>query len=440
MSAATAHPPVLFWHRRDLRAHDNRGLFHALASGNPVIPVFIFDRTILDKLEDRDDARVTYIHDALHALNAVYTAAGSGLRVEYGYPEHLIPKLAAETGAIGVFTNRDYEPSAVSRDAKVAQVLADVGRTFQPFKDQCVFEKDEIVKKDGSWYSVFTPYSRVWKAVYAESPELPVDSEGLLNQGLSKTVESTLPSLESMGFERSALEFPDRALNLDIIEKYHLNRDIPSIRGTSRMSVHLRFGTVSIRKLAQSAWKINEKYLNELIWRDFYMMILHHNPHVVGGAFRPEYDRIEWNSNTDHFDAWCAGKTGYPLVDAGMRELNATGFMHNRVRMVVASFLVKHLGIDWRLGEAYFARKLLDFELSSNNGGWQWAAGSGCDAAPYFRVFNPELQLKKFDPELKYVQKWVPEYQDFTRYPQPIVDHKIARVQAVERYKKALQK
>jgi len=429
--------PVLFWHRRDLRVCDNQGLYTALKSGRPVIPIFIFDRNILDDLEDRDDARVTFIHDHVVGLNELYAAHGATLRVEYGNPEELIPSLAQEYGASAVYTNRDYEPYAVARDAQIQHDLEFVGATLHTFKDQCIFERDEVVKKDGGWYSVFTPYSRVWKADYEVNPPQMVHSEELLHHCLPQPLREVL-SLEEMGFARSNKVFPSHEVDSEIIENYHLKRDIPSVRGTTRLSVHLRFGTVSIRELAAHAWRTNEKFLNELIWRDFYMMILHHNPHVVKGSFRPEYDRIEWENDPVKFEAWCAGKTGYPLVDAGMRELNATGFMHNRLRMVVSSFLVKHLGIDWRLGEAYFARKLLDFELSSNNGGWQWAAGSGCDAAPYFRVFNPELQMKKFDPDLIYVKKWVPEFQDFTVYPAPIVDHKVARVTAVERYKKAL--
>jgi deoxyribodipyrimidine photo-lyase len=429
---------TIFWHRRDLRIDDNAGLFYALKEGGNVRPIFIFDRDILDALSDKKDARVSFIYNNIEKLKAEYRNLGTDLRVYYGTPKAVFSNVFKEFEVANIYTNRDYEPYAVQRDREIASLAEENGANFYTFKDQCIFEKDEVVKKDGDWYSVFTPYSKVWKSklndFYLKS--YPITA---YNDQFQKADSTPLISLSEMGFAPTDIEFPKEQVNEEIIEHYHETRDIPSVRGTTRMSVHLRFGTVSIRKLAQKAMK-NEKYLNELIWRDFYMMILHHNPHVVTKSFRPEYDQIQWEDNEEHFNAWCEGRTGYPIVDAGMRELNATGFMHNRVRMIVSSFLVKHLLIDWRKGEAYFAEKLLDYELSSNNGGWQWAAGSGCDAAPYFRVFNPELQTKKFDPDLKYIRKWVPEFEDFTKYPKPIVDHKMARERALERYKSGLNR
>lgn len=429
---------TIFWHRRDLRIDDNAGLFYALKEGGNVRPIFIFDRDILDALSDKKDARVSFIYNNIEKLKAEYRNLGTDLRVYYGTPKAVFSNVFKEFEVANIYTNRDYEPYAVQRDREIASLAEENGANFYTFKDQCIFEKDEVVKKDGDWYSVFTPYSKVWKSklndFYLKS--YPITA---YNDQFQKADSTPLISLSEMGFAPTDIEFPKEQVNEEIIEHYHETRDIPSVRGTTRMSVHLRFGTVSIRKLAQKAMK-NEKYLNELIWRDFYMMILHHNPHVVTKSFRPEYDQIQWEDNEEHFNAWCEGRTGYPIVDAGMRELNATGFMHNRVRMIVSSFLVKHLLIDWRKGEAFFAEKLLDYELSSNNGGWQWAAGSGCDAAPYFRVFNPELQTKKFDPDLKYIRKWVPEFEDFTKYPKPIVDHKMARERALERYKSGLNR
>jgi deoxyribodipyrimidine photo-lyase len=344
--------------------------------------------------------------------------------------------LISEYSVKAVFTNHDYEPYAKLRDKQVEQLLNENGAAFHTFKDQVIFEKDEILKDDGKPYTVYTPYSKKWKAKVNDFYLKSYPTEKYFGNFLKFKTEN-FPSLEEICFEKTDLEIPSAEVELGIIKNYHNTRDIPGVHGTSRLSVHLRFGTISIRELSRLAQKTNGKYLNELIWREFYMLILWHFPQVEN-AFKPKYDLVEWEQNKAHFDAWCRGETGYPIVDAGMRELNETGWMHNRVRMIVASFLTKHLLLDWRWGEAYFAKKLLDFELSSNNGGWQWAAGSGCDAAPYFRVFNPELQTKKFDPELKYIKKWVPEFQELT-YAKPIVEHKGARVRALERYKLALQ-
>lgn len=432
MSLSTA----IFWFRRDLRLEDNAGLYHALRSGMTVQPVFIFDSTILGQLEDRDDRRVDFIHRTLLGLNSELERIGATLIVLQGTPLELIGQLVGDLDAKAVFTNHDYEPYARGRDEAVNQMLEVRGVAFHTFKDQCILEQDEVLKDDGKPYTVFTPYSRKWKSVLTDFHLHPYPT---LNhrEALRKSNPAAILSVEDLGFTRSDLSVPPTSVGDELIKKYHTTRDIPSVSGTSRLSLHLRFGTVSIRAVAKQASLLNETFLNELIWRDFYMMILWHFPHVAASSFRPQYENVRWESNEEHFHAWCEGRTGYPLVDAGMRELNATGFMHNRVRMVVASFLTKHLLLDWRWGEAYFARKLLDFDLSANNGGWQWAAGTGCDAAPYFRVFNPEAQTLKFDPQLRYVRKWVPDFQELN-YPKPIVEHKWARERAIARYKEGL--
>lgn len=428
----------LFWFRRDLRLEDNAGLYHALKDKNPVVPLFIFDKYILDELEHRTDRRVEFIHQALQQLQQQLLKLGSTLEVRYGFPEQVYNELLQEYNVEKVFTNHDYEPYAQKRDAAIAQLLQTNKTGFHTFKDQVILEKDEVLKDDGNPYTVFTPYSRKWKAVLTEFHLKPYSNKKYF-RNFYKQPERTVIPLADMNFKAAGLPFPGKEWQGAIIRNYKEQRDIPSIQGTSRLSVHLRFGTISIRTLAAEAGAFNETFLNELIWRDFYHMILWHFPHVTGHAFKKEYDSIKWRNNEKEFDAWCKGQTGYPVVDAGMRELNETGFMHNRVRMIVASFLTKHLLIDWRWGEAYFAKKLLDFDLAANNGGWQWAAGSGCDAAPYFRVFNPYLQTQKFDPELKYVRKWVPEFEGFS-YPQPIVSHELARKRCLETYAAALKK
>ncbi len=423
---------VVFWFRRDLRLDDNAGLYHALKEHKNVIPLFIFDTDILDKLEEKDDARVEFIHDALARIKTEAEALGSSLLVLHGNPVELFKKLHPKA----VYTNADYEPYARQRDASVKQSLEERGIVFRTYKDHVIFEKGEITKDDGKPYTVYTPYSRKWKSALQSVHYKSFDTQSFAS-ALKKTEPLPFPKLVDLGFEPSGIAFPERTIRQTIIEQYHLQRDIPGINGTSRLSVHLRFGTVSIRKLVQVALKKNDTWLNELIWRDFFHMILWHFPHVATSAFKPAYDRIEWRNDPTEFQAWCEGNTGYPIVDAGMRELNTTGFMHNRVRMIVASFLTKHLLIDWRWGEAWFAKKLLDFDLAANNGGWQWAAGSGCDAAPYFRVFNPYLQTEKFDPEKKYIKKWVPEAGS-SAIPKPIVDHAFARERVLRVYKAAL--
>ncbi|AYB35632.1 deoxyribodipyrimidine photo-lyase [Chryseolinea soli] len=423
---------TLFWYRRDLRLQDNAGLFHALKENPDVLPVFVFDTVILDKLDDRDDARVTFIHQSLEILKTQLEALGSSLLVLHGDPVTLYAKFNPKA----VYANHDYEPYARERDAQVSSILQKKGIPFKTFKDQVIFEKSEVVKDDGSPYTVFTPYSRKWKATLSPLHLKQYPTEKHFSNFL-KTKTLPFPTLEHLGFTPSFIDFPERVVKRTIIEKYDLQRDFPALRGTTRLSVHLRFGTVSIRKLAQLGMQKNTTWLNELIWREFYQMILWHFPQVQEHSFKPAYDRIAWRNDPQEFEAWCEGKTGYPIVDAGMRELNATGFMHNRVRMITASFLTKHLLIDWRWGEAYFAKKLLDYDLAANNGGWQWAAGSGCDAAPYFRVFNPQLQTEKFDKEMAYIKKWVPEFES-EKYPRPIVDHAFARERVLRVFKNAL--
>jgi len=423
---------TVFWFRRDLRLQDNAGLFHALNENKDVVPIFIFDTTILDKLEDKADRRVEFIHHSLTVMQQQLEEVGSSLLIFYGDPIEIFKSLKPKA----VYTNHDYEPYARKRDEQVRNILSQAGVDFKTFKDQVIFEKEEVTKDDGKPYTIFTPYSRKWKSLItsAHLKSYPTES----HFGSFKKIKAVpLPSLEEIGFEATGLPFPERVIKQSIVEKYDQQRNFPAIEGTTKLSVHLRFGTVSIRKLAQLAQKKNEVWLNELIWRDFYHMILWHFPEVEKKVFKPAYDHIAWRNNEKEFKAWCEGKTGYPIVDAGMRELNNTGFMHNRVRMIVASFLIKHLLIDWRWGEAYFAKKLLDFDLAANNGGWQWAASSGCDAAPYFRVFNPTLQTEKFDPELKYIRKWVPEL-GTKDYPKAIVDHKFARDRVLKVYKEAL--
>ncbi|MFL5764711.1 MAG: cryptochrome/photolyase family protein [Bacteroidia bacterium] len=426
----------VFWFRRDLRLYDNTGLFHALRENQNVIPLFIFDTDILDRLSNKADRRVEFIHRAVHALHSALAKLNSSIIIKHGSPDKIFRQLISEYPIRKVYANHDYEPAAIARDASIASLLKAKGIAFSTFKDQVIFEKNEVIKEDGSPYTIFTPYMKKWKA--------KLDQKDLSSHDIKKNIASfyktdpfPVPSIEELGFKNTGLIFSPPEVDEKLLLHYDKTRDIPSIPGTSRLSVHLRFGTISIRALAGKARARNEQFLNELIWREFYMMILFHFPHSASGAFKKQYDRIPWINNEEQFDRWCKGETGYPIVDAGMKELNATGFMHNRVRMITAGFLVKHLLIDWRWGEAYFAEKLLDYDLAANNGGWQWAAGSGCDAAPYFRVFNPAEQTKRFDPELKYIRKWVPGF-DEPDYPAPIVDHKFARERVLNTYKKAL--
>ena len=428
---------ALFWHRRDLRIDDNKGLFEALKQNEIVHPIFIFDKSILDKLPNNDQ-RILFIYQEIESLKKSYQNLGSDLWVYYGEPSEIIPKIAQELNCSSVYFNNDYEPYALQRDQEIQVSLNNIKIEFIGKKDHVIFEKNEVLKDDGKPYTIFTPYSRKWKANLKEEDLREYSIEKYSGNLVQKQQGEALITLEEMGFESKVLhDFPDRIAKNEILKNYHLSRNFPAVKGTSKLSLHLRFGTISIRKLALIAREQNETYLNELIWRDFYQMIIFHFPKSAENSFKAQYDKIIWEKNEVHFDSWCTGKTGYPIVDAGMRELNATGFMHNRVRMVVASFLTKHLLLDWRLGAAYFAEKLLDFELASNTGGWQWAAGCGCDAAPYFRVFNPQAQQEKFDKSFEYIKKWVPEY-GTSSYPEPIIEHKFARERILQRFKSAL--
>lgn len=430
---------AIFWHRRDLRLHDNAGLHRALKSGLPVLPLFIFDKVILDNLENKEDKRITFIFDAIIEIQKELRKHDSDILVRYGAPLDVWKDLIEEYDIAEVYTNNDYESYAKERDGQVAALLSKNGAEFKSFKDQVVFEKQEVLTGQNTVYSVFTPYSRAWKAKLNDFYLSSYPTEKYFTN-LFKTKSQQIPSYKEIGFVETDHNFPDEHVKPGLIEKYEENRNYPAIPGTSRMGLHLRFGTVSIRELARTAAEHSQTYLGELIWRDFYFQILWNFPHVgQGKAFRADYDKIKWRDNEKEFELWCQGKTGYPLVDAGMHQLNETGFMHNRIRMVTASFLTKHLLIDWRWGEAYFAAKLLDYDLSANNGGWQWVAGSGTDAAPYFRIFNPEAQAAKFDPKGEYIKKWVPELNTMN-YPTPIVDHKSARERCLKAYKEALDK
>ena len=453
MKHSNSQSMAIHWMRRDLRLQDNRALVNALKSGHPVICCFIFDRGILDLLQNKQDRRVAFIHRELHRLQTELNEYGTSLLVGYGtvsevWTQWLTDFTAASIQISEVHTARDYEPYAQERDRSMAELFRNHDVVFKGVKDSVILEKDEVLKKDGLPYTVFTPYSRKWKEALREHDTIAANSVELLAapdnrfESLENWTAPEIPSLTSMGFEApSDLDacIPSPRIDSSILEQYAEQRDFPAVAGTSRLSLHLRFGTVSIRAAYRQGIEASEKWVMELIWRDFYQMILYHFPHAAKDSFRPVYDRIPWSNDEEHFAAWCAGKTGYPIVDAGMRELLATGFMHNRVRMVVASFLCKHLLIDWRWGEQHFAAHLLDYDLASNVGGWQWAAGCGCDAAPYFRVFNPTAQQAKFDGQATYIQKWVPEY-GTSAYAEPIVEHAVARVKAIETYKAALQK
>ncbi|MCF0038762.1 cryptochrome/photolyase family protein [Dyadobacter fanqingshengii] len=439
MSLNTKEKITLFWFRRDLRLHDNAGLYYALRSENPVVPVFIFDKTILDDLDNKEDKRLTFIHQNILEIQRELQTLGADILVFYGHPTDVWQELSEKYDIAEVFTNTDYEPYATERDTAVAKILRSRKAELKAYKDQVIFEKQEILSGQNTPYTVFTPYSRMWREkcndFYLSSYPNKKYFKNFLKWG-----GSTIPSLQEMGFKSTDTDFPSSEISAELLENYETSRDFPAMEGTSRIGIHLRFGTVSIRELARFAKKHSNLYLNELIWREFYQQILSNFPHVgKGKAFRAPYDDINWGYDKEAFQKWCDGKTGYPLVDAGMRQMNAIGFMHNRVRMVVASFLAKHLLLNWRLGEAYFAEKLLDYDLAANNGGWQWAVGSGTDAAPYFRIFNPEAQAKKFDPKGEYIKKWVPEF-GTDAYPEPMVDHKMARERCLREYKKALDK
>ena len=425
----------IFWFRRDLRLDDNVGLFHALNSHETVLPIFIFDDSILSQLP-KDDARVTFIHQQLEKIQNQLKSIGKSLAIFHGKPFEIFEKLIAENKVHTIYTNHDYEPYARKRDKELNQLFVNHNIKFKTSKDQVIFEKSEVTKDDGKPYVVYTPYSNKWKENFKKITLKNYNSEDYLN----KIHLHSYPflSLETIGFEISKIKISSYDISENLIDNYEATRNFPALNKTSFLGIHLRFGAVSIRKMVSEAIKSkNETFFKELIWREFFMQILWHFPHTINNSFREKYDAIIWENNEDLFQKWCKGKTGYPFVDAGMRELNTTGHMHNRVRMIVASFLCKHLLIDWRWGETYFATKLLDYEQSSNVGNWQWAAGSGVDAAPYFRIFNPTEQIKKFDKDLKYIKKWIPELET-SHYPEPIVEHKFARERCLKVYKEAV--
>ena len=425
----------IFWFRRDLRLKDNHGLYQALESGKKVLPIFIFDEDILDLLENKSDKRVDFIVQALQTLNSFLKSKNKGIKIFKGKPLEIYKKLTENYEIEAVYSNEDYEPYAIKRDQEIANFLASKNIAFHQFKDQVIFHKDEIVKADKKPYTVYTPYSKLWLNEFQKVDLQGFPSEKKLDNLLDIPFEEL--KIEDIGFQKTDLAFEIPEADLHIIKTYEETRNFPAVKGTTQLGVHLRFGTISVRKLAKIAKENNLTFLKELIWREFFMQILYHFPKVVNHSFKSKYDAIPWENNPEFLEKWKAGKTGFPIVDAGMRELNATGFMHNRVRMITASFLIKHLLTDWRIGEAYFAEKLMDYDLSANNGNWQWCASSGCDAAPYFRIFNPDEQQKKFDPDFKYIKKWIPEF-GTKYYPKPIVEHKKAREKVLKVYKEAL--
>jgi deoxyribodipyrimidine photo-lyase len=430
-------PLTLVWLRRDLRLHDNAALYHALKNNKNVQPIFIFDKAILDKLEDKEDARVSFIHQTLNQLQQQLLTLGSALQVLYGNATEVWQQILQTQTVAAVYTNTDYENYAQQRDAAIAQLLSKQNIPLYTFKDHVIFEAKEVTKDDGLPYTVFTPYSKKWLAKLNAYFYKSYPTEKYFGSFV-QTQPQQIIGLQQMGFSPTTIQIPPTTFVKNIVQNYTTQRDYPAIQGTTRLGIHLRFGTISVRQLLAYALPLNSTYVNEIIWRDFYQQITINYNHIgTGKSFKPQYDAIEWLNNEVHFSKWCQGNTGYPIVDAGMRELNATGYMHNRVRMIVASFLTKHLLIDWRWGEAYFAKKLLDFDFAANNGGWQWAAGCGCDAAPYFRVFNPTLQTQKFDAKGAYIRQWVPEL-DTLNYAQPIVEHTFARDRCLKHYKKYL--
>ena len=420
-----------FWFRRDLRLEDNTALFEALTENESVQCLFIFDRNILDELP-KDDARVSFIHSELEKLHLQLQSFGSSLQVEIGSPSEVWKNIIASNSISAIYTNKDYEPYARTRDGEISKLAESKSIRFKRYKDQVIYEENDVLKKDGQPYTVYTPFKNQWRKQFIVDDHLPRSIEHLTECFTRSSF--SFPPLKHLGFEQSSILV--KPFSLENLAEYTETRNLPAKDRTSYLSPHLRFGTIGIRTVVQQV-KHHEVFLNELIWREFFMQILYHFPKVVNRCFKAKYEAIPWRNNIEEFELWCQGKTGFPMVDAGMRQLNETGYMHNRVRMVVASFLCKHLLIDWRWGEAYFANKLLDYELSTNNGNWQWAAGTGCDAAPYFRVFNPTTQMEKFDKKGGYVRTWVKELDELT-YPQPMVDHKMARERAISTYKEAL--
>lgn len=438
MAVKTKQKINVFWFRRDLRLNDNVGLFWSLKTEIPTLPLFIFDKRILKNL-DENDLRVCFIHKTLAELKEKIQSSGSDILILHDNIESAWKVLLENYDINSVFTNEDYEPQAIQRDKSVERLLKNKKVNFNAFKDHCIFSQNDILKKDGTPYTVYTPYKNKWLETFSPKDLASYRSEKLISNFI-KGVNFPSISLKELGFvgnQKIKKTIPPKVIKKSKISQYHETRDIPSLNGTSKLSIHLRFGTLSIRKAAQVAWELNQTWLSELIWREFFMQIMFHFPHSSKKAFKQKYENIKWRNNKAEFRKWCEGKTGFPIVDAGMRELNQTGFMHNRVRMIVASFLIKDLLIDWRWGEKFFAQKLLDYELSSNNGNWQWAAGTGCDASPYFRIFNPMTQAKKFDPDYVYIRRWVPEFET-PSYPAPMVDHNMAYHRAILTYKSGI--
>lgn len=425
----------IFWFRRDLRLEDNHALYQALQNKLNVLPIFIFDEEILSKLPNKEDSRVEFIMKSLDAMNSKLSKSDRGIQYYHGDVADIFEDLLSKYDISKVFANEDYEPQAIERDFIIAKFLIDKNIQFELFKDQVIFHKDEVLKSDNSPYYIFTPYSKKWLEIFKDHTLENFSSEKSLDNLIN--IKPKNFGLKEIGFKEGNQEFPSQKINDKLIKDYDEHRNDPYADKTSRLSLHLRFGTKSIRTIVSETKDLNEVFLKELIWREFFMQILYHYPKVVNQNFKSKYDGIKWRRSEEDLQKWCDGKTGYPIVDAGMRQLNKTGFMHNRVRMITASFLIKDLLIDWRIGEAYFAEKLLDYELSSNNGNWQWAAGTGCDSAPYFRIFNPTSQQKKFDPDFKYIRKWVPEY-GTKDYPSEMLDHKFARERTLSAYKLAL--
>jgi len=420
----------IFWFRRDLRLNDNHALWQALQSKFPILPIFIFDEYFFKHFPS-NDKRFNLIYDHLFQLNLELKKYQSGIQIFKGKTTEIFLHLIREYDIASVFCNEDYEPYAIQRDHELQIMLQKEGIPFFTFKDQVVFHKDEVVKENGQPYTIYTPYKNKWISLFSLEHIKSYPSEKLLHKFYQHN--TPFPSKKDLGIINN--QYHLKPLNIENISEYEKNRDYPYRLGTSNASVYLRFGLISIRELIRNTININQHFIHELIWREFFMQILYHFPHVEHANFKTQYNKLQWSNNEKHFELWTKGQTGYPLVDAGMHELNATGYMHNRVRMIVASFLTKHLLIDWRWGEAYFAQNLLDYELSSNNGNWQWAASTGCDAVPYFRIFNPTTQLEKFDKNLEYIKQWIPNY-DPQKYLAPIVNHDEARNRALEAYKK----
>lgn len=435
---AILQPVTLFWFRRDLRLKDNAALYHALKSHQNVLPLFIFDQNILQGLS-KDDLRVQFIYNAIAKIKMELQEKGSDLLVEYGKPLEIYKSLNRQFRIEAVYANHDYEPGAIQRDNEIKSFCESNQIQFLTYKDQTIFEKKEIVTDQQKNYTVFTPYKKKWLASLSSFYLKSYPTEKYEHHFLKTKSSKKILLLEDIGFVSQKALYPDKKVTVKMLSEYALKRDFPFLENsTSKLGIHFRFGTISPRKAVRETIEKSQVWVSELIWRDFFMQVLWHYPHVEKSSFKPQFENVAWRSNQSEFERWCIGETGYPLVDAGMRELNQTGHMHNRVRMVVASFLTKHLFMHWSLGERYFAQKLLDYDMAANNGNWQWAAGTGCDAAPYFRIFNPTSQFEKFDPDAKYVRKWVPEY-GTEQYTRPMVDHTFARDRALEEFKKALK-